>query len=160
MFSFQLEDILSTSLELTCIESRVLQTISKGLKIRGVVNGQENVASEIVGRFQVVQFQLKTLQNFVDFSIKNRRTSQCEHSTTQESFQQYLNFDIVKETRQIVQNLKDFVSGVNRTLNDCETVDILMTLLSRAKNLIPNVSNFLLFAYSVKILSNVNLKEE
>lgn len=160
MFSFQLEDILSTSLELTCIESRVLQTISKGLKIRGVVNGQENVASEIVGRFQVVQFQLKTLQNVVDFSIKNRRTSQCEHSTTQKSFQQYLNFDIVKETRQIVQNLKDFVSGVNRTLNDCETVDILMTLLSRAKNLIPNVSNFLLFAYSVKILSNVNLNEE
>lgn len=66
----------------------------------------------------------------------------------------------MKETRQIVQNLKDFVSGVNRTLNDCETVDILMTLLSRAKNLIPNVSNFLLFAYSVKILSNVNLNEE
>lgn len=153
MFSFQLHDILSASLALTCTESHVLQTISKGLKIRGVVNGQENVASEIVGRFQVIQFQLKTLQNFASFSIENRRTGQCKHSTTQGSFQQYLNFDIVKETRQIVQNLKDLVSGVNRTFNDCETVDILMTLLSRAKNLIPNVSNFLLFTYSVEILS-------
>lgn len=153
MFSFQLDHILSTSLALTCTESQVLQTVIKGLKIRGVVNGQENVESEIVGRFQVVQFQLKTLQNFASFSIQNGRTSQCEHSTLQGSFQQYLNFDIVKETRQIVQNLKDFVAGVNRTFNDCETVDILMTLLSRAKNLIPNVSNFLLFTYSVQILS-------
>ena len=106
------------------------------------MNGEVTKATDIAKQFYIAQLQMQPLQNLAS-SVHDGTKIRCETSTAHPSFQQNLNFNIVKETKQLIQNLKVYIQKLNQTFNDCKTVEILMTFLSRAKRLLPNVSVFL-----------------
>ena len=105
------------------------------------MHGQVTKAIDIAGQFYIAQLQMQSLQHLAS-SVHDGTKIRCETSTAHPSFQQNLNFNVVKETKQLIQNLKIYIQKLNQTFNDCTTVEILMTFLSRAKRLLPNVSIF------------------
>jgi hypothetical protein len=133
-----------------CSADSSLKTIEMVVRDRGQLYGLGKEASRIADIFQTV-VPLNSLRTTVS-ATHNEGNTQCGSSASPIiPIQQTLNSNIVKETKQIIQNLTDFVVALNFTINDCPTAEILSTFVSRAANMIPGVSNISVSTLPVSI---------